>query len=407
MRKPGAGSVLIAGAGIGGLTAALSLHAAGISATVIERVREIRPLGVGINVQPQAVRTLIELGLGRELAATAIPTAEHVYLDRSGNPIFAEPRGLAAGYDWPQYAVHRGELQMLLLAAVRERLGTDAVRTGTRLERFDQTATTVRAYVFDRTTNSAQEIEADTLIGADGVHSTVRSQLHPDQGPLLWSGVRMWRGVTEGAAFLGGRSMIIVQDGSGVQFLAYPISQRALDRGHALINWVCQVPVSDPGPLTEDASWNRPGRTADVLPYYAGWAWSWLDVPGLITGSTEILEYPMVDRDPLPVWGRGRVTLLGDAAHPMYPVGANGASQAIIDARVLAAKLASATDPIAGLAGYDNARRGATAGVVLANREMHRAGNAAAVRAPDGLARSGELAAITATYRHITGRATQ
>ncbi len=403
----GAGDVLITGAGIGGLTAALSLHAAGISATVIERVREIRPLGVGINVQPPAVRELTDLGLGHELAATAIPTAEHVYLDRSGNRIFAEARGLAAGYDWPQYSVHRGELQMLLLAAVRERLGPDAVRTGTRLERVEQTAAAVRAQVFDRAAGSAQEIEADALIGADGLHSTVRAQLHPDQGPLLWSGVRMWRGVTEGEPFLSGRSMIIVEDGSGVQFIAYPISRRALDRGRALINWVCQVPVSEPEPLTEDASWNRPGRAADVLPYYTGWTWSWLDVPGLITGSTEILEYPMVDRDPLPSWGRGRVTLLGDAAHPMYPVGANGASQAIIDARILASNLTSSTDPITGLAGYERARRGATAGVVLANREMHRAGHAAAGRAPQDLARSGELTAITASYRRITGRAVE
>lgn len=402
MRTPG---VLIIGAGIGGLTAALSLHAVGISATVIERSREIRPRGVGINVQPQAVQELIELGLGHELAATAIPTAEHVYLDRSGNPIFAEPRGLAAGYDCPQYSVHRGELQMLLLAAVRERLDTDAVRTGTRLERFEQTTATVRAQVVNRATKSAQEIEADTLIGADGLHSMVRAQLHPDQGPLLWSGVRMWRGVTEGEPFLGGRSMIIVQDGSGVQFLAYPISRRALDRGRALINWVCQVPVSEPGPLTEDANWNRPGRSADVLPYYTGWAGNWLDVPGLITGSTEILEYPMVDRDPLPTWGRGRVTLLGDAAHPMYPVGANGASQAIIDARVLAAELTRSHDPITGLRSYENARRGATAGVVLANREMHRAGNAATGRAPQNRTRGGELVAITASYRRVTGHA--
>lgn len=402
MGGAGIGNVMIVGAGIGGLTAALSLHAVGIGAVVIDSVREIRPLGLGINVQPHAVRELIDLGLGDELAATAIPTAEHVYLDRFGNRVFAEPRGLAAGYAWPQYSVHRGELQMLLLAAVRERLGPDAVRTGSRLEGFRQTRTAVHAWVTDRSAAVTGEIEAAALVGADGLHSTVRAQLHPDQGPLLWSGVRMWRGATESEPFLTGRSMIIANDDHGIQFLAYPVSRRAADRGRALINWVCLVPMAEPGPLAEVANWNRAGRLQDVLAHYAGWTFGWLDVPGLITGSAEILEYPMVDRDPLPAWGDGRVTLLGDAAHPMYPVGANGASQAVIDARVLARELAGADDPATGLAGYEKARRQVTTEVVLANRDMHRAERTAARRLPDGLASTGELAAITATYRRAT-----
>lgn len=384
--------VVIVGAGIGGLTAALSLHAAGIDTIVIERVREIRPLGVGINLLPHAVRELIELGLGDELAATAIPTAEHVYVDRLGNQIFAEPRGRANGYHWPQYSVHRGELQMLLLRAVRERLGPDAVRTGIQLDDVEQTPTAVRARVIDRAT---AEIEAEALIGADGLHSTVRARLHPDQGPLRWSGVRMWRGVTEAESFLTGRSMVISSDERKVQFIAYPISQRVADRGRALINWVCLVPMSEPGPLGEDANWNRIGRAEDVLPHYADWKFGWLDIQGLITGSAEIFEYPMVDRDPLPAWGHGRVTLLGDAAHPVYPTGANGGSQAIIDARVLAYELATADDPVTGLAGYEKARREPTAAVVLANREMDRAGRADA--------RSGSFVAITDKYRHTTG----
>ncbi|MFD8097054.1 FAD-dependent monooxygenase, partial [Streptomyces malaysiensis] len=224
-----------------------------------------------------------------------------------------------------------------------------------------------------------------TLIGADGLHSAVRAALHPRGGPLLWSGIRMWRGATQAEPFLTGRSMVIVRDGDA-ELVAYPI-------GGGRINWVCQVRMSEPGPLTGEAAWNRAGRLADVLPYFADWRLGWLDVPGLLTGSGEILEYPMVDREPLPRWGSGRVTLLGDAAHPMYPVGANGASQAVVDARVLARELARAEGVPTALARYETERREATAAVVRANRAMNRAG----ARTPD------ELARLTDTYRDTTG----
>ncbi|MER8156784.1 FAD-dependent monooxygenase [Streptomyces sp. NPDC094472] len=386
-------SVLIAGAGIGGLAAALSLHAAGVGTAVVESAREIRPLGVGINLLPHAVRELIELGLGDELAAIGVATAENVYADRFGRRIFTEPRGMAQGYRWPQYSVHRGELQRLLLAAVRERLGADAVRTGARVVGFDDSAEGagpaerdgVRVRILDRATRTVEESAARALIGADGLHSAVRAALHPQDGPLLWSGIRMWRGTTRAAPFLTGRSMVIVRDGDA-ELVAYPI-------GGGRVNWVCQVRVSEPGPLTGDAAWNRVGRLADVLPYFDHWRLGWLDVPGLLVNSGEILEYPMVDREPLPWWGSGRVTLLGDAAHPMYPVGANGASQAVVDARVLARELARTDDVPAALARYETERREATAAVVRANRAMNRAG----ARTPE------ELARVTDTYRDSTG----
>ena len=130
--------VLIIGGGIGGLTTALSLHAAGIDCLVAESALELRPLGVGINLQPHAVRELIELGLGDELAKIGVPTSYQTYTDRFGGTILALPRGRYAGYNWPQYSIHRGELQMLLLSAVRERLGAGAVRTGLSLEDFEQ-----------------------------------------------------------------------------------------------------------------------------------------------------------------------------------------------------------------------------------------------------------------------------
>jgi 2-polyprenyl-6-methoxyphenol hydroxylase-like FAD-dependent oxidoreductase len=370
--------VLIAGAGIGGLTAALTLHAVGIEATVIEGARELRPLGVGINLLPHAVHELTELGLGDELASIGVATAENVYCDRFGTKLFAEPRGLAGGYRSPQYSVHRGQLQMLLLSAVRERLGPQAVRTGTRLERFEQDGDTVRVRV------PGDELETDVLVGADGLHSAVRAQLHPNQGPLLWSGVRMWRGATEAEPFLTGRSMIIVRGEGQVELIAYPI-------GQSLINWVAMVPVAAPGPLPGDANWNLPGRAEDVLPYF-DWDLGWFDVPGLIRNSTSIFEYPMVDRNPLPSWSEGRVTLLGDAAHPMYPVGANGGSQAIVDARALADELS--WDFPGGLIPYEHTRREATAAVVAANREMQRTGDAKSAE---------ELARITDAYRRDTG----
>ncbi|EME99016.1 flavin-dependent oxidoreductase [Streptomyces mobaraensis NBRC 13819 = DSM 40847] len=385
-------SVLVAGAGIGGLTTALSLHAAGIGATVVESVREIRPLGVGINLLPHAVRELTELGLGDALAAIGVPTAENVYCDRDGTVLFSEPRGVAQGYRWPQYSVHRGELQSMLLAAVRDRLGPDAVRTGTRLDGFTDTGSAIRARLLDRATGEHRAVEAGLLVGADGLHSAVRGLLHPDGGPLLWSGVRMWRGVTEGKPFLTGRSAVLVRDGDA-EFIAYPI-------GRDRINWVCLVREAPPGPLGEEAGWNRPGRLADLLPHYAHWSLGFLDVPGLLTGAERILEYPMVDREPLRSWGRGRVTLLGDAAHPMYPVGANGASQAVVDARVLAHALAGSDDVPAALARYADERREATTAVVRANRAM----NEAVREVPDGGGRSAEhYARITDAYRRASG----
>lgn len=389
-RRPSRGqdpaeTVLVAGAGIGGLATALSLHAAGIDAVVVESARQIRPLGVGINLLPHAVRELTELGLTDDLAAAGVATARNVYCDRFGHEIFSEPRGMAQGYRWPQYSIHRGELQLLLLETALERLGAGAVRTGMRLTGFEDTADAVRARLLDRKTGAVETIYAKALIGADGLHSTVRAQLCPADGPLRWSGIRMWRGVTEAESFLDGRSMVIVREGDA-ELVAYPI-------GRNRINWVCLVRVSEPRPLAGDVGWNRTGRLADVLPYYEDWALGWLDVAGLLRNSDRILEYPMVDRDPLPVWGSGRVTLLGDAAHPMYPVGANGASQAIVDARVLAHELGQASDLPAGLAAYENTRRDATAAVVRANRSMNNAGARTAQ----------ELARVTDNYRHATG----
>ena len=400
--------VVIAGAGIGGLAAALSLHAAGIDAVVIDSAATLRPLGVGINLMPHAVRELTELGLGDELEATGIPTAEMVHFDRHGNRIWGFASGRNIGYRWPQYSIHRGELQMILLAAVRVRLGPDVVRTGTAFTGFSESSSQVAAQVRDRSSGVTSVLLADVLVGADGLYSGVRAQLHPGEPPPRWGGIMMWRGVMEGSPFLTGRTVAVAGANAALKFVAYPISRQAERRGRALLNWVAEVML--PASRLDTADWDRTGRVEDVLPWFADWKFGWLDVPALITGAPRILEYPMVDRDPLPSWGAGPVTLLGDAAHPMYPIGANGGSQAVVDARVLAWSLAREATPAEGLAVYEAARLATVNAIVLACRDMpaDRLLQMVSTRAPDGFDRiedvlsAAELAAFDRAYRTTT-----
>jgi 2-polyprenyl-6-methoxyphenol hydroxylase-like FAD-dependent oxidoreductase len=403
--------ILIVGAGIGGLTAALSLHAAGVGAQiqVVDSVSELRPLGVGINLLPHATRELVELGLARELARMAVPTAEVVVMDKFGNRVWREARGLGAGYRWPQYSVHRGELQALLLAAVRERLGPDSVRTSRAFAGLAQDGDRVVTRLADRDGQNTETVESDLVIGADGLHSAVRVRFHPDEGAPRWSGIMMWRGCAEGDPFLTGRSMMWAGSNRRAKFVTYPISPPDPGTGRVLINWVAEVRVDDAAAQAPD--WNRAGRLEDVAPHYEGWNLAGVDLCALMAASPKILEYPMVDRDPLRFWGRGRVTLLGDAAHPIYPIGSNGGSQAVLDARHLAHALAHADDPAAGLAAYEAARRPATAAIQRANRSfpMDRTLDLVAERAPRGFEKiedvldASELTAINRAFRSTTG----
>ncbi len=364
--------IVIAGAGIGGLSTALALHAKGFQVTVLESARELRALGVGINLLPHAVRELSELGLGEALLAISATPAVIDFYRSDGALLFREPRGIEGGYGYPQYSVHRGRLQMLLLEAVRTRLGPDAVRTGAAVTGFEESDHRVRV------ATHAGEFTAAVFVGADGVHSEVRRQLHPGPDPLAWSGVRMFRGAGHIQPFLDGRTMAIVKGDDGVELVTYPI-------GGDQVNWVLQVTEAAPGPLPGDANWNTEVDPATVAARMSGWRLDWLDPAELVSRSEAVFEYPMVDREPLSRWGTRRVTLLGDAAHPMYPVGANGGSQAILDARALADELAAGR----GVAGYEARRVPETTAVVHANREMH-AGN------PE------ELARVTAEYRRNT-----
>jgi 2-polyprenyl-6-methoxyphenol hydroxylase-like FAD-dependent oxidoreductase len=404
--------IAIVGGGIGGMTLALALRAAGIDdIEVYESVPAIRELGVGINVLPHGTRELAELGLLEELLAVGIPTAELVWYTKRGQRVWGEPRGLAEGYRWPQISIHRGQLLGILHRAVAERLGPQHIHTGHHLARLgERSGDGVWADFVDRATAGAVgRVEADLLVGCDGIHSAVRRALYPDEGPPTWTGRTMWRAVTLGPPFLSGRSMVyIVSRELGV--VVYPIAKSEEERGRALINWVARIKTAADGTMPEQ-DWGRTARADEILGTFAAFVFDFLDVPALIRGAEVIYQYPLVDRDPLPTWDFGRVTLLGDAAHPMHPTGSNGASQAILDARVLARELALQPSIEAAVTAYDVQRRPATAAVVQANRQgaEGRCLNLVEERAPNGFTNLTdvvslqELAEIVGDYQRTAG----
>ncbi|MHB8645363.1 MAG: flavin-dependent oxidoreductase [Thermomicrobiales bacterium] len=402
---------LMVGAGIGGLTAALRLHAAGVAVDIFESVPEIRGLGVGINLLPHAVRELTDLGLLDALDAVGVRTQELCYYNKFGQVIWQEPRGLAAGYRWPQFSIHRGAFQMLLLDTARARLGASRIHTGHHLASFayEEDGTVTGRFVDRRTGAVVATERADLLIGADGIHSAVRQQLYPDEGPPLWNGAILWRGTTRCPPILTGRSMFMAGH-AWQKFVAYPITPTADERGDLLLNWVAERRF-DESTLHNREDWNRPGNLADFLPAFAEWRFDWLDVPAIIQRAEAIYEYPLVDRDPLDRWSFGPVTLLGDAAHPMWPVGSNGASQAILDARALTDALAANTDIPAALRAYEAHRLPMTARITLSNRTQgaERVMQLVEERAPHGfddlasVISHPEMEAITAEYRRLAG----
>lgn len=402
-------TVLVAGAGIGGLTLALSLHQAGIPVQLIEQAERLAPLGVGINLLPHAVRELDELDLRERLVTIGIETAELAYYSKRGQRIWSEPRGLAAGYRWPQVSIHRGALQMLLLETAQARLGPEAMRLGAKVAGVTQDGEGVTLALTDRHGAPAGSLAGAVLVAADGIHSTVRRQFFPDEGPPIWNGAILWRGVSEAAPFLTGRSMIMAGH-ERQKFVCYPISNDAEAAGDQVINWIAEKKFAPDHEWSRE-DWNRPGDPADFLPDFESWRFDWLDVPGLIRAARAVYEFPMVDRDPLPRWSHGRATLLGDAAHPMYPIGSNGASQAILDARVLTAELMAHGVGDAALAAYEAARRPATAAIVTANRQNgpEQVMQLVELRAPDGfddidaVVSSAEREATAQGYKRIAG----
>lgn len=362
--------VLIAGGGIGGMSLALTLHQIGVPCVVLEAVPELKPLGVGINLQPNAVRELHDLGFGNDvLDRIGVQAREWALVGRNGNEVYSEPRGLLAGYRWPQYSVHRGELQMLLYRAVLERLGRGAVRLGERVAGYRQDAHGVTALIESRDGQRA-ELQGSLLIAADGLHSAVRAQMHPQQPPIQWGGAIMWRGTTPGVPIRTGASFVGV--GSlRHRVVLYPISPADPATGLATINWIAEITVDNAAGWTQ-GDWNRRVALDEFIHHFEGWNYGWLDVPAMLRGASEVFEYPMIDRDPVPTWvdspGGGRVALLGDAAHVMYPVGSNGASQAIVDARVLGAEMVAHGVTPAALAAYDQRLCADISALVLRNR---------------------------------------
>ncbi len=361
--------VLIAGGGIGGMALALTLHQIGVRCVVLEAVADLQPLGVGINLQPNAVRELHDLGFDNAVLDTiGLQAREWALVGRNGNDVYAEPRGLLAGYRWPQYSVHRGQLQMLLYQAVCDRLGPDAVRLGQRITGFRQHDAGVTALVESRD-GERSEVEGALLVAADGLHSAVRAQMYPQQPPIQWGGAIMWRGTTPGVPIRTGASFVGV--GSlRHRVVLYPISPADPVTGLATINWIAEITVDNAQGWTQ-GDWNRRVQLSDFSHHFDGWNFGWLDVPAMLRGASEVFEYPMIDRDPVPSWVNGdggRVALLGDAAHVMYPVGSNGASQAIVDARVLGAALVAHGLGPAALKAYDDKLCKDISALVLRNR---------------------------------------
>ncbi|MFF8608311.1 FAD-dependent monooxygenase [Streptomyces sp. NPDC015346] len=408
--------IVVVGGGIAGLTAALALHAAGFDrVTVVESVRESRPVGAGLNLMPNAVRELDALGVLPRLEAGALRTRELRYYHRSGGLISREPRGLGAGYRWPQLSVHRAHLQAVLAAAVRERLGAAALVTGVRVtgvETLPDGRPRIQLEHRDDARRGRASLEPDVLVGADGIRSTVRAALNPDEGSPPWNGMLVWRGVSRMPARAVGSFMFIAGD-DRQKAVVYPMSRPS--GGTVLVNWALARPADTARADARGAyevreeylgDWNRAVPVETFLHHYEGWEFDGVSVPDVLRAAPAAHEYPMVDREPLDRWSHGRTTLIGDAAHAMYPIGSNGATQSIVDARALAHALARHRDPAEALAAYERDRRPATTALQLANRRLgpEVVINLAHQRAPEGFTDihqvipAEELASIAARY---------
>ncbi len=404
--------IIIVGAGVGGLTLGLALHQAGIPCRIFESVPDIKAIGVGINLLPHATKELAALGLEAQLARVAIETRDATFFNRFGQLIYQEPLGRAAGYDHPQFSIHRGDLQMVLLEAFRARAGAERLITNCHCVGVEQDESGVDV-TFSNGPGGANRfgVRGRAAIACDGINSAIRKQFFPDEGEPRYSGVNMWRGVTRWKPILSGASMVRAGWLSHGKMVIYPIRAAGSD-GLQLVNWVAEIET----PRYRKRDWNRAGTLEDFLGAFADWHFDWLDVPAFIRAADSVLEFPMVDQDPLPRWSFGRVTLLGDAAHPMVPRGSNGAGQAILDARALTTALVEHTDPAAAFSSYETQRLEATTRIVLTNRsnppdailrEVFQRTNDQPFAAIDDVISRDELAALSEGYKRIAGYSKQ
>jgi 2-polyprenyl-6-methoxyphenol hydroxylase-like FAD-dependent oxidoreductase len=357
--------IAVVGGGIGGLALALSLHRLGLACDVYEAVAEVREIGVGITLLPHAMRELALLGVQEPLERAGIENLESVFCNRFGQFIYREPRGRHAGYALPEVGLHRGKLHAILHRAALERLGAQRIHLDHRCTGVEQGASEVTLRFRNGKGEQLAPVAADIVVACDGVNSAVRRAFYPDE-QLAFGGINTWRGVTVHAPILTGKSYLRVGSIDTGKMVIYPIADDVDGQGNQLVNWVAEI--RRPGSPMND--WNQPGVPADFIDIFKDWRFDWLDVPALIEGAASIFEYPMVDKDPVPRWTFGRVTLLGDAAHPMYPRGSNGSAQALIDARVLAELLAASADPLPALQEYERRRLPPTARIVETNRTV-------------------------------------
>jgi 2-polyprenyl-6-methoxyphenol hydroxylase-like FAD-dependent oxidoreductase len=401
-------TVVIAGAGIGGLALCLALERRGIEFVAFDAAPELKPLGVGINILPHAAGDLAEFDLLDTLASVSVKTRELRYVNKFGQHILSEMRGRYAGHEFPQFSIHRGRLHGVMLDAVRQRAGSDKVRAGHRFESFTESPSGIVAR-FRRPDGSVVEVEGDILIGADGIHSGVRSQLHPADGGMLWNGIMMWRGTVEWPVYGEGDTMMVSGD-MKEKLLYYPIAP-GTKPGTMLTNWVLCGEISKGiSAPPERESWSRRGTMERAYPFAKNFRIPGMDVLALIEATPEFFEYPMCDREPLSKWGTARTTLLGDAAHPMYPVGSNGAAQSVIDGKRLAHFLDS-RDPVEAIRQYEAERIPTTSAIVRSNRQggPERVVDVVSERAPNGFDRlediisREELIAISKGYAKMAG----
>ncbi|MBV9015969.1 MAG: flavin-dependent oxidoreductase [Alphaproteobacteria bacterium] len=356
--------IAIIGGGIVGLGLALNLQQRGLPCRVYETVPEVKELGVGITLLPHAMRELARLGLQEVLEPLGIENEESCFFNRFGQLIYREPRGRFAGYAVPELGMHRGRLHRVLYEAARDRLGPGRILTDRRCVGVEQDDSGVTLH-FRQTSTGAllPPVRAGVAIGCDGVNSTVRARFYPEE-KVVFTGINTWRGVTRRPPILTGRTYMRVGSIRTGKIVIYPIIDDVDGSGNQLINWTTEIQTGG----EQQNDWNKPGRAEDFIHIYDSWRFDWLDVADMIRRADVVFEYPMVDKDPIDRWSFGRVTLAGDAAHPMYPRGSNGSAQGLIDARVLAGCLIEEADPMAALRAYEAERAGPAGEVVRTNR---------------------------------------